>query len=273
VPSSPAAAHTELTPGLVLKSIQGVDVAPLGWRQTLGMLSDAGRPLALEFMTLVRVSQQQAETSSAEVAQAEGRKGAGKGEGEGKDAGKGQGKIEGKETGKGKSTSAVKGEGKSTSAVKEKGKALPPPPGVSGTLVAHRLCFDEDGPPSCDAPLHSAAQPANTGPSFFGTEKLERSAASAQAAVGRTDAAEGRPAEVEAELSAVRDAQRETEASSGEVRLAALTMADGMSTIMHALATTLGIGGKWKPQEFLERVAAHLGRHAPPGKVRAAHRV
>jgi hypothetical protein len=59
----------------------------------------------------------------------------------------------------------------------------------------------------------------------------------------------------------------------GYYALAALTIADGVSTIMHALAATLGIGGKWKPKEFLEKAAAHLGRPVPPGKVRAAHRV
>jgi hypothetical protein len=34
-----------------------------------------------------------------------------------------------------------------------------------------------------------------------------------------------------------------------------------------ALATSLGIAGKWKPKEFLEKAAAHLGEPVPRGKV------
>ena len=41
--------YGSLRPGLVLTSIQGVEVAPLGFRQALAMLREAGRPLVLEF--------------------------------------------------------------------------------------------------------------------------------------------------------------------------------------------------------------------------------
>ena len=59
-------------------------------------------------------------------------------------------------------------------------------------------------------------------------------------------------------------------AADGLAAIAALCEVDDLPTIMKALATTLGIGGKWKPNEFVEKVAAHLGVLVPPGKVRAA---
>ena len=51
--------------------------------------------------------------------------------------------------------------------------------------------------------------------------------------------------------------------------LAFLTPADDLPTIMKALATSLGIAGKWKPKKFLEKAAAHLGEPVPRGKPKA----